>query len=76
MASKRVIEVTCDVCGATKQFENGDNKWNKSVWAHVSDYYGGSKKFMDKIVLDICDKCLCEASRLYFDRTKYTLNYR
>lgn len=66
-----VIEVTCDVCGCTEQFQE-KNPWHRTVWNHGADYYGTGYK-LSASTMDICDKCLGLATRLYYDGVKYVI---
>lgn len=75
MASEKVLEVTCDVCGRTERYYSNNNLWRRSVWALTDGYYDSSCKSMEQFQIDICDECLEKATRLRYDRKKYTINY-
>ena len=65
MASRKVIRVTCDVCGKKEDF-CGPNTWSREVWVHAVDYTNGYE-YMTLKMIDICDECLMKSSRLHLN---------
>ena len=54
---KKIIEVTCDVCGKKNKSEESEpERWRHEVWVKVTADQG--VKHLCTFKMDVCDECM------------------